>query len=269
MPFRVETYERIDDAARALNSSSTARIFGGGTLLMRAVNHGAQSFDTLIRVTDPAFRDIRIEGERIVLGAGATMTQIMAHRDLEFLRSAARAVGGPAVRNAATVGGNINARAPYGDFATALLALGAQVQLAGQSATEISIDEFLRDRENPSERMVQSVSFAKPRDLNAFKFHKVSRVKPKGISVLSMAALLSRDRGQTRVAYGNMAPTPVRVPAVEQALEGISLSAASIQPALNVATEGLTPPTDALASEWYRREIAPVHLRRMLLGETG
>ncbi|MGI9373571.1 MAG: FAD binding domain-containing protein [Hyphomicrobiales bacterium] len=269
MPFRVETFNRIDDAAQALSSNPSARIFGGGTLLMRGVNQGTQRFDTLIRVTDPAFNDIRIEGERIVLGAGTTMVQIMAHRDLDFLTAPARAVGGPAVRNAATVGGNINAPAPYGDFATALLALGAQVHLAGQSAGEISIEDFLRDRENQRNRMVQSVSFAKPRDPNAFKFHKVSRVKPKGISVIAMAALLSRDRGATRVAYGNMAPTPVRVPPVEQALEGISLSANAIQPALNVATQGLTPPTDALASEWYRREIAPVHLRRMLLGETG
>ena len=37
--------------------------------------------------------------------------------------------------------------------------------------------------------------------------------------------------------------------------------------ALAVATEGLEPPDDALASAWYRRQVAPVHLRRLLLDE--
>ena len=82
---------------------------------------------------------------------------------------------------------------------------------------------------------------------------------------------LGRSAGRlsgVRVAYGAMGPTAVRVPAVEAALEGVSLDASGIAPALAVATDGLTPPDDALASAWYRREVAPVHLRRLLLGET-
>ena len=75
--------------------------------------------------------------------------------------------------------------------------------------------------------------------------------------------------GGARVAYGGMAPTPVRAVAVERALEGQSLDARGITAALAVATEGCAPATDAIASDWYRREVAPVHLRRVLLGETG
>jgi len=64
-----------------------------------------------------------------------------------------------------------------------------------------------------------------------------------------------------------MADTAVRVPAVERALEGASLDQNGVMAALAVATDGLSPPDDALASSWYRREVAPVHLRRLLLGE--
>ena len=73
MPVRVETFATVDEGARALSSARQARYFGGGTLLMRAVNAGDQRFDTLIRVTDPALREIRTEGDRIVIGAGVTM----------------------------------------------------------------------------------------------------------------------------------------------------------------------------------------------------
>jgi CO/xanthine dehydrogenase FAD-binding subunit len=49
MPFRVETFDRLEDAARALSSARNARFLGGGTLVMRAVNDGSQSFDTIVR----------------------------------------------------------------------------------------------------------------------------------------------------------------------------------------------------------------------------
>jgi CO/xanthine dehydrogenase FAD-binding subunit len=90
--------------------------------------------------------------------------------------------------------------------------------------------------------------------------------------VLSIAAHLPVQGGRVagaRVAYGAMAPTPVRVPAVERALDGRSLDEGGIAQAVAAATQGLDPPTDAIASGWYRREVAPVHLRRLLLNQIG
>ncbi|MEX2520331.1 MAG: xanthine dehydrogenase family protein subunit M, partial [Paracoccaceae bacterium] len=109
----------------------------------------------------------------------------------------------------------------------------------------------------------------RPRD-GEFRWRKVSRVKPKGVSVMSIAAWLPGAPGRVtaaRVAFGAMGPTPLRARAVEQALEGARLDEAGIARALSAATEGLEPPDDPLASAWYRREVAPVHLRRLLLEE--
>ena len=196
-------------------------------------------------------------------GASVTMSGIVASRDLAFLAPAARAVGGPAIRNMATVGGNICAPHPYGDLTVALLALDGQVTLSDGGT--VALETWLTERTG----LIRSVSVLRPSG-DAFRFRKVSRVKPKGIAVMSMAAHLTRSAGRlsgVRVAYGAMGPDPVRVTAVERALEGASLDPAGIQPALAAATEGLNPPDDSLASSWYRREVAPVHLRRLLLGE--
>ena len=176
----------------------------------------------------------------------------------------------------ATVGGNLFAEHPYGDLTVALFALGGRVHLVGSSngygeeGTDLAT--FLAQRTREPHPLVRSVSIERPRDPSAFRFRKVSRVKPKGVSVLSIAAHLPTSGGRVqgaRVAYGAMAPTPVRVAAVERALEGRTLDPAGIADALRAATQGLEPPTDALASSWYRREVAPVHLRRLLLGEDG
>jgi CO/xanthine dehydrogenase FAD-binding subunit len=172
-------------------------------------------------------------------------------------------VGGPQVRNMATVGGNLFAEHPYGDFAVALLALGARVVAVGQGARPL--EDLLRDRARAG--LIASVEVPRPRNPSDFAFAKVSRIKPKGVSVLSIAVHLPREGGRirgARVAFGAMGPMPLRAVAVERVLEGQSLDAASIARAASVATEGLEPPTDALSSEWYRREVAGVHLRRLL-----
>lgn len=263
MPIRVETVARIEEAARAVAGNRGARILGGGTLLMRAVNEADPGFDTLVVVNDPGLKEVRSEGDRITIGAGVTMAQILASRDLAVLAPAARVIGGPAVRTAATVGGNLFATSPYGEFTTALLALGATVMLAG-GGTALPIEEFLRDR-GPA-RVVRAISI--PRlDPNAFRFRKVTRVKPRGASIISVAAVLPQWGGrELRVAFNNMGPMPMRARSAERALEGVRIDEHGIARAIAVATEGLAPSTDALASEWYRREIAPVYLKRLLLG---
>ncbi|MGQ2903741.1 MAG: FAD binding domain-containing protein [Neoaquamicrobium sediminum] len=270
MPVKVETYDRVEEAARALSASRSARFLGGGTLVMRAVNAGDQSFDTIIRLRDPDFRTIRMQGDGLVIGAGVTMAALVANRDAAFLAPVARVIGGPAIRNMATVGGNLFASGNYGDLAVALLALGATVQLAGSGSRSMPIDEFLRDRERHATSLVQSVTVPRPRDPAAFRFTKVSRVKPKGVSLMSIAALLPQSGGRVqgaRVAYGAMGPMPLRAIAVERALEGQALDAAAIDRAAALAVEGIAPPTDALASSWYRAEVAGVHLKRLLAGE--
>jgi CO/xanthine dehydrogenase FAD-binding subunit len=268
MPITVKTFATLGEAASALQSDRGARFLAGGTLVMRAINEGDVSISTVVRATDRSFAEIRPTGARITLGAGVTMGQIIANRELAFLHPVARAVGGPAIRNMATVGGNLFAPSPYGDFTAALLALDATVAMqGGYSGRETPLEEFLGGRERAN-GLVASVTFNRPNP-EAFRFRKVARVKPKGISVLSIAAHLPVNGGRVagaRVAYGAMAPTPIRAKSVERALDGRALDESSIASAVVVAAEGTNPATDAIASAWYRREMAAVHLRRMLSG---
>jgi xanthine dehydrogenase small subunit len=266
--INVKTYAKLADAAGALSSERGARFLGGGTLVMRAVNEADPAVQTIVRSTDPSLTHIAVSSGRIELGAGVTMAAILAERELSFLHPVARAVGGPAVREAASVGGNLFAPPPYGDFAAALLALDAVAILAGGfGQRELPLEELLARRERGA-TLVSAVAFKRPVS-DSFRFSKVTRVHPKGISVLSIAALLPVASGRVtgaRIAYGAMAPTPVRAKTAERALEGRALDAAGIAPALAVAAEGTAPVDDAIASAWWRREILPVYLRRMLLG---
>ncbi|WP_268906243.1 FAD binding domain-containing protein [Elioraea tepida] len=67
-----------------------------------------------------------------------------------------------------------------------------------------------------------------------------------------------------RVAYGAMGAAPLQAAAVERALEGQALEPATIERAVQVAVQGIDPPSCAIASSRYRREVAGMHLRRLL-----
>ncbi|SFO32084.1 CO or xanthine dehydrogenase, FAD-binding subunit [Mesorhizobium sp. NFR06] len=264
MSLALQTFSTVKDASAALQAAG-ARYLGGGTLVVRAANEGDVSLSSLVRVTDPSLSRIAVSGGKARLGASVTMAAVARHPELNALSPAARAVGGPAIRNMATVGGNLFAPAPYGDFTVALLALDAIVVTEDG---EMPIETFLTGR-NASRAVVTAVAFPLPA-AESFRFRKVSRVKPKGVSVLSIAALLQRTSDgvvtSARIAFGCMADRPMRAKAAEKALLGCKLTSKEIAPALAAAGAGTSPITDPIASAWYRAEVLPVHLGRLLVG---
>jgi xanthine dehydrogenase small subunit len=271
MPVTVKTFSTAAEAASVLSSDRAACYLGGGTLVMRALNEGDVSIETVVRATDRALNRIDASAARVVIGAGVTFARILAERELAFLHAPARSIGGPAVRNMGTVGGNLFAPAPFGDLAVALLALDATVSVQGSYGTrDMALEDFLTGRDRMGNSVVISVSCERPTSLEAFRYRKISRVKPKGASVISLAIHLPNVGGRVsgaRIAYGAMAPTAIRAKAAERALEGRMLDESGIAAAVVAAAEGTSPATDAIASAWYRREVAGVHLRRILLGQ--
>ncbi len=260
MAVTIEKHATVGDAQRALGGDAV--YLGGGTILMREINAGLVQ-GRIIRSTDPVLKQIRQSGDGFEIGAGVTMSALANHAELAFLHPVVRAIGGPQIRNMATIGGNLFAEPPYGDLAAALLALGARLVMAGGQARPI--EELFRDRKRAG--LITAIQLPRPRDNKSFAFHKVSRVKPKGVSVMSFSALLPRDAGRlrgVRIACIGLGPGPLRAFSAERALEGQVLDAASITRAAQLVTDGSEPPTDALASSWYRREVAGVHLTRLL-----
>jgi CO/xanthine dehydrogenase FAD-binding subunit len=269
MALEIVRVDSPKEAAAMLATDAGTRFIGGGTLAVRAVNYGDGSVRKLLLPDGLGLDQISIDGDQVTLGAAVTMAKVAADQRLAYLKAVAESIGGPAVRAMATVGGNIFAPYPYGDFAVALLALGAQATIESQSGrTTIDLEELLKRGGAPG-GVVVSLAFRHP-PAGTFRFAKVARRKPHGASVLSIAAVLplaDRKVSHARIAYGAMAPTPMRAHAVEKAIAGKGLDVATIDAAVKVATEGCAPLTDPQASEWYRRAVLPVHLRRLLSGE--
>lgn len=269
MPIAHHVAANPRDACAQIARNRHATLLAGGTLVMGAVNTGDTAIAALVDIEKLGLRKITFSAAKVTLGAMTTMADIANHPKLGFLAPVARAIGGPAVREMATVGGNLFAPAPYGDLGAALLALDAEVSLvAAQRQKTVPLETFFRDRGKLGPVLVTSVSF-KPPGKATFCFVKATRRKPVSAAVVSIAVVLPQKASKlsaVRIAYGAMAATPMRAKAAEAALEGKALDRAAIARAAGVAGEGCAPETDEYASAWYRREILPVYLARLLSG---
>src|SRR5580693_10010477 len=174
MPVTVKTFATSGEAAAALSSERDARYLGGGTLVMRALNEGDLSVSTVVRATDRALTQIEFASSRITIGAGVTFAHVLAEKELAFLHPVASSIGGPAVRNMGTIGGNLFAPNPFGDFTVALLALDAIVAVqSGYGARDVPIEEFLAGRSRLQGGLVLAVSLRRPADAEAFRYRKI------------------------------------------------------------------------------------------------
>jgi CO/xanthine dehydrogenase FAD-binding subunit len=260
--------DSVSQAATLLAGDDGAHFLAGGTFVVRAMTAGEVSIRKLVLADGLGLDRIDL-GETVAIGSAVTMAQLGREPGLAFLAPAAQSIGGPAVRSMATVGGNLFARSPYGDLAVALLALGAAVITQTLDGEAIEDLEAFLGRDAKRGEIVLAVRFPAPAE-GACRWLKVTRKRPHGAAVLSIAAVLPVSGGRVsrpRVAYGAMAVRPMRARAVEAALDGRPLDAASIAAAVKVAAEGTAPEDDSQASAWYRRAVLPVHLNRLLAGE--
>jgi aerobic carbon-monoxide dehydrogenase medium subunit len=231
-----------DEAAAQL--AGGAALMAGGTTVMPRVLAGSLAETRVVGLARAGLDGVRRENGRIVIGACTTLSAVAAIEGTPALAAAAAAVGGPALRNMATIGGNLLAGAPYGDVGVALLALGAEVDLGGRTA---AIDDFWEEF-RPGVDIVRSVSFnADP----AAVFVRWARRAANSPAVVCVAV------AGGRVAVGGVGEHPVRSAGAEAHLDDPGAAG-------EAAAAEVDPPTDGIASSWYRKRMTEVFVRRAL-----
>jgi xanthine dehydrogenase small subunit len=222
---------------------------------------------------------IEDDAEQITFGAAVTHAAAQPHLTAidPDLGEMMRRFASRQVRNMGTIGGNIANGSPIGDTPPALMALGATLVLQnGTDKRTLPLEDFFvaygrQDRE-PGE-FVRAIVVPKLKPEECFRCYKVSKRFDQDISAV-MAAFKFRLEGTriaaARIAFGGMAATPKRAPAVEAALCGID-PADPTGP--DIACERLgvdfSPITDHRASAGYRMKVAQALLRKALAEIAG
>ena len=260
-------------------SGDDVKILAGGQSLIPVLRLRLAAPDVMIdlgRITE--LRGIRDDGSALVIGAMTPHAEVASNPLLRqhatVLAEAAETVADPQVRHRGTFGGALAHADPAGDLPAPVLALGAELEIAGPGgrrtvpaaeffqglfATAIGEDEILTQVRVPKHTGWGG------------HYEKFTRVAQQW-SIVAVAAAVRAEGGsiaEARVALTNMGAVPIRAHAVEQALQGQPATAQSVAAACAAAAEGTDPPTDLNGDADYRRHLAGVLTRRAVLAAAG
>lgn len=214
-------------------------------------------------------------GNEIRIGGLAT------HRSLEdsdilkrrcpLLAKAAATIGDPQVRNLGTIGGAVAHADPSANYPPALIALGAKFVLRSKSGERVvNAADFFKGLFRTELRPVELLTEIRIPVLNAgdgWEYIKLSR-RIVDFALVSVAAIVRTDSKGTcvgaDVVLGSVGLVPLRVGIVEAALRGRRLDSATIAEAARAVVLGPNTSSDVHADATYRREVAPVCVRRAL-----
>ncbi|QDY79661.1 FAD binding domain-containing protein [Streptomyces qinzhouensis] len=220
-------------------------------------------------------------GETTVrLGASVPYTRIITElrTELPGLALAAHTVASPQIRNRGGVGGNLGTASPAGDAHPALLAAGAEVEVASvRGSRRIPIDDFYtgvkRNALAPDE-LIRAVHIA--RADGPQQFSKVGTRNAMVIAVCAFGLALHPATRTVRTGIGSAAPTPVRAKAAEEFLaavleeggrweNGRSLAPSAAKEFAALAAGACSPIDDVRGTAGYRRHAVGVLARRTLI----
>jgi CO/xanthine dehydrogenase FAD-binding subunit len=183
------------------------------------------------------------------------------------LKQAAREVGGRQIQNAGTIGGNLCNASPAADGVPCLLALDAEVEIAGQQPLARFITGSRRTALMAGE-LVIAVHVPRPQHAARSAFLKLGARRYLVISIVMAAVTLECADGvvaDARVAVGACAPVAHRLPLLEAALRGAPCDASLVERRDPSHFDALAPIDDLRGSAAYRNDAVMTLLHRLLL----
>jgi aerobic carbon-monoxide dehydrogenase medium subunit len=212
---------------------------------------------------------IREQGGRIAIGATTTHAEVAASALLQtrcpLLPETAAHIGDAQVRNKGTIGGSLAHADPASDYPAAVLALEAELEVAGargrRTVRAADFFEGLFQTALGSDEIIVEVRV--PVTPATVAYVKTEQ-KASGFAVAGVAVVVD-SAGALRVGVTGVAATPYRAWAVEQALAGRRTPAPdTIAAAAGRAADGIEPLSDIHASSEFRSHLARVNARRAI-----
>ena len=268
----------IDSCLSLLRSNPGAKIVSGATDVGVDANLLGRRWPHLISLDGiDELREFSTNAHRVRIGAALPLTEIgrLWADAPAAVREWLTLFGSPLIRNRATIGGNLATASPIGDAAPLLLALDAVVHVRGAGgARTIPVAALFtgyRRTAMAAGEIITAVEIGKPLP-DVLRFYKASKRRYDDISTVAVAIALRFDDHRrvrdARLAFGGVAPTPVRYADAEAALIGQPWSAGAVERAQEALDHGLSPLSDHRGSSEYRAAVAKSLVEKCLWEST-
>lgn len=253
-----------------------AKVLAGGQSLLVMMRQGLIDPSHVVSLEHiEVLRGIHRDGQRTIIGAMTTHDEVsrsplVAARGAPLAQAAGK-VGSPHVRNLGTLGGNLCHAEVGADPPPALIALGAQVRIAGPNGERVlEVEQLFKgflETVVQSDEVLTRVEIPDPPEgaVGVYLKHTLRSVDRALVGAACLLQLgsdhLCRD---VRLGLGGVAATPLRARKAEAALRGQRLTAALAEAAGEVAMGEVSPISDAHGSADYRRKMVKVFVKRAL-----
>lgn len=271
----------VDDAIRALQADPSAIVIAGGTDVLIKIREGKLAGCSLVSIhnlTDELSGVTLSPGGDVEIGPlttfrGVTFSDVI-RQTVPVLGEAADMAGGPQLRAAGTIGGNVCNGITSADTASTLVALDAVLRVRGpKGERDVPISEWYqgvgRVALAPYELLVKIII---PRDNYAgytghyikYAMRAAMDIATLGVSCLVKLTDDKKTVDDAALAFGVAGPVPMRAPSAEAAVRGLPIEEA-IAVIGKAALADVNPRTSWRASKAFRiqliEELSPRALR--------
>lgn len=272
--YDIETiYQAKDvaDAIRALVSDPAAVVISGGSDVLIKVREGKLAGCRLVSIHGLAeLTGVTLAQDgAVIIGAATTFSHVTKSEIIEkyvpMLGHAVDEAGGPQLRNIGTIGGNVCNGVTSADSAPSLLALEAELLIAGPNGTRTApLEGFYKGPgkvELAHGELLTAIRIPKSGYEGVFGHYiKYAQRNAMDIATLGCAAAVRLSADKTRVeelrlAYGVAAPTPIRCHNAENAARGGALTPDLLALIGRTAVAEVSPRTSWRASKEFRIQL--------------
>lgn len=268
----------LQEALDIYQNNPQLKVIAGGTDVLINLRHGKyEEVELLSLQRVKGLDEIKmLDDGTIEIGALTTFTKIfrndLINEHIPILAEAAVSMGGPQIRNIATIGGNICNGAVSADSAPALLTLNALLVLeTAMGSRTVPLTEFYagpgKVKLQPSE-ILTKILITKENYTNfKGKYIKFSNRKAMDIAMIGVAVLLNTTDNRVndlRIALGVSAPTPIRCYEAEKVSIGLELTEDNLKTISKMTLLDAKPRDSWRGSKAYREHLIKVLTYRAL-----
>jgi xanthine dehydrogenase FAD-binding subunit len=279
--FNFKTYAKagsVQEAIGLLGKNPEAHLIAGGTDMLVKLHKGKAQFDHLVDIHDIAELNFITQNDAgdIIIGPLACFTHVaeseLIRKHIPVLSEAILTIGGPQVRNMATIGGNLCNGVPSADSATPLIALNAVVTIEGASGPrQMPLESFFLGPSRVAlaqHEILTAITVTRDNYADYFgHFHKYAMREAMDISTIGCSAVCKIEDGSLqdlRLAFGVAAPVPIRCKGTEDKVRGRKISAKLLADIATYVPADVRPRTSWRAAKEFRLQIITTLAHRVV-----
>ncbi|MGD9042715.1 MAG: xanthine dehydrogenase FAD-binding subunit XdhB [Desulfobacterales bacterium] len=270
--FNIKNYSKADsvaDAIRLLKENPEAHLIAGGTDVLVKLHKGKAEFPHLIDIHDIADLNFIRQGDDgdLEIGPLSCFTDVaeseLIRKHIPVLAEAVLTIGGPQVRNMATIGGNLCNGVPSADSATPLIALNAVVSIEGPDGSrQMLLEDFFLGPSQVAlehEEIMTAITVSRDNYTGySGHFFKYAMRDAMDIATIGCSAVCKVEDGilaDLRLAYGVAAPVPIRCKDTEEKIRGRKVSTQLLDDIAAAVKDDVSPRTSWRAAKDFRLQI--------------